>query len=62
MIKLRGILLSLEDQEDAEEADGSVMQVQILPPGDDGHVEHQFNSSTIPKLGNPEDEWGWRGT
>eukprot|EP00975_Prorocentrum_lima_P068268 12919716-Prorocentrum_lima.AAC.1 len=31
-----------DDQEDAEEVDGSVMQVKCLPPGDDGQVEHQF--------------------
>eukprot|EP00975_Prorocentrum_lima_P021247 4472400-Prorocentrum_lima.AAC.1 len=25
-----------DDQEDADEVDGSVMQVEMLPPGDDG--------------------------
>eukprot|EP00975_Prorocentrum_lima_P059415 12454481-Prorocentrum_lima.AAC.1 len=24
-------------------------------------VETQFNSSSIPKLDDPEDEWEWRG-
>eukprot|EP00975_Prorocentrum_lima_P059360 12444821-Prorocentrum_lima.AAC.1 len=37
------------------------MQIEILPPGDDGQVEHQFNSSTIPKPENAGDEWEWRG-
>eukprot|EP00975_Prorocentrum_lima_P022885 4816052-Prorocentrum_lima.AAC.1 len=26
------------------------MRVEVLPQGDDGQVERQFNSSTIPKL------------
>eukprot|EP00975_Prorocentrum_lima_P045593 9543189-Prorocentrum_lima.AAC.1 len=38
------------------------MQVEILPIDDDGQVQHQFNSSTIPKLQNVEDEWEGRGT
>eukprot|EP00975_Prorocentrum_lima_P027056 5689935-Prorocentrum_lima.AAC.1 len=37
------------------------MQVEILPPGDDGQVEHQFNSSIIPKLEHAEYECEGRG-
>eukprot|EP00975_Prorocentrum_lima_P059647 12507214-Prorocentrum_lima.AAC.1 len=39
-----------------EGVDGSAMQVGHFPLDDDGQVQHQFSSSTFPKLENVEYE------
>eukprot|EP00975_Prorocentrum_lima_P068719 12922216-Prorocentrum_lima.AAC.1 len=45
-----------EPESDWDEVDCCVVQVERLP-----EAETQFNSSTIPKLDNAEDEWECRG-